>query len=126
MFTKSLTQNYEQPNGAKVKSFTVLNAIVDLIFLCMCGQVLVPIGFGTEEMEAVIIVDVLRRAGADVTVASVEPQLEIEASGGIKLVADTSISACSNQTFDLVALPVSFWNYGYIYFFYWFGGLLHY
>ena len=68
---------------------------------------LVPVGFGTEEMEAVIIVDVLRRAGADVTVASVEPQLEIEASGGTKLVADTSIESCSNQIFDLVALPVS-------------------
>ncbi|KAF3435411.1 hypothetical protein FNV43_RR22500 [Rhamnella rubrinervis] len=68
-------------------------------------KVLVPIGFGTEEMEAVIVVDVLRRAGADVTVASVEPQLEIEASSGTKLVADTFISACSNQTFDLVALP---------------------
>ncbi|KAJ7946059.1 Protein DJ-1 [Quillaja saponaria] len=68
-------------------------------------KVLVPIGFGTEEMEAVILVDVLRRAGADVTVASVEQQLEVEASGGTKLVADTSISTCSDQTFDLVALP---------------------
>ncbi|BBH09587.1 Class I glutamine amidotransferase-like superfamily protein [Prunus dulcis] len=69
------------------------------------SHVLVPIGLGTEEMEAVIIVDVLRRAGADVTVASVEPQLQIEASCGTKLVADTSISSCSDQIFDLVALP---------------------
>ncbi|OVA15667.1 ThiJ/PfpI [Macleaya cordata] len=68
-------------------------------------KVLVPIGFGTEEMEAVILVDVLRRAGADVLVASVESELEIEASAGTKLVADTSISTCSNQTFDLVVLP---------------------
>ena len=71
-------------------------------------QVLVPIGFGTEEMEAVILVDVLRRAGANVTVASVEPQLEVEAAGGTKLIADTSISACSDEIFDLVALPVGF------------------
>ncbi|XP_048231987.1 protein DJ-1 homolog C isoform X2 [Ricinus communis] len=68
-------------------------------------KVLVPIGFGTEEMEAVIIVNVLRRAGAQVIVASVEPQLEIEAAGGTRLVADTSISTCSNEVFDLVALP---------------------
>jgi putative intracellular protease/amidase len=80
-----------------------------VVFLCV--QVLVPIGFGTEEMEAVIIIDVLRRAGADVTVASVEPQLEVEASSGTKLVADTSISTCSDQVFDLVALPVSFLNH---------------
>ncbi|KAK6282575.1 hypothetical protein POUND7_016400 [Theobroma cacao] len=68
-------------------------------------KVLVPMGFGTEEMEAVILVNVLRRAGAEVTVASVEPQLEIQASGGTRLVADTTISTCSYQIFDLVALP---------------------
>lgn len=67
-----------------------------------------PIGYGTEEMEAVILVDVLRRAGANVVVASVEPQLEIEASSGTRLVADTSISTCSDEIFDLIALPVSF------------------
>lgn len=69
-----------------------------------------PIGFGTEEMEAVIMVDVLRRAGAEVTLASVEPELEVEASGGTRLVADTLISACCHQVFDLIALPVSCFN----------------
>ncbi|CAJ2650172.1 unnamed protein product [Trifolium pratense] len=68
-------------------------------------KVLLPIGFGTEEMEAVILIHVLRRAGANVTVASVEPQLQIEAAGGTKLVADTSISNCYDQIFDLIALP---------------------
>lgn len=79
-------------------------------FPASMNQVLVPIGFGTEEMEAVILVDVLRRAGAEVTVASVEPQLEVEAAGGTKIVADTDISACSDEIFDLVALPVSYLN----------------
>ncbi|KAL3515283.1 hypothetical protein ACH5RR_022185 [Cinchona calisaya] len=68
-------------------------------------KVLVPIGFGSEEMEAVILVDILRRAGAEVTLASVEQQLEVEASGGTRLVADISISDCSDQIFDLIALP---------------------
>lgn len=66
-----------------------------------------PMGFGTEEMEAVITVDVMRRAGAVVTLASVEEKLEVETSGGTLLVADTFISACSDEIFDLVALPVS-------------------
>ncbi|MQL89038.1 hypothetical protein Taro_021612, partial [Colocasia esculenta] len=70
-------------------------------------KVLVPIGMGTEEMEAVILVDVLRRAGADVLVASVEAGTEVVASSGTKLVADASIVACSDEIFDLVALPVS-------------------
>lgn len=78
-------------------------------FEIMQWQVLVPIGFGTEEIEAVVLIDVLRRAGAEVTVASVEPQLQVEASSGVKLVADTCISNCCNEIFDLVALPVSYW-----------------
>ena len=67
-----------------------------------------PIGFGSEEMEAVILVDVLRRAGAEVTLASVEQRLEVEFSGGTRLVADAFVSACSDQIFDLIALPVGF------------------
>ncbi|GLU09244.1 hypothetical protein SLE2022_261150 [Rubroshorea leprosula] len=56
-------------------------------------------------MEAVILVDVLRHAGAEVTLAFVEPQPEVEASSGTILVVDASESSCSNQVFDLVALP---------------------
>jgi 4-methyl-5(b-hydroxyethyl)-thiazole monophosphate biosynthesis len=67
-------------------------------------------------MEAVILIHVLRRAGAHVTVASVEPQLQIEAAGGTKLVADTSISECSDQIFDLIALPVSYHHHIFFYF----------
>ena len=53
-------------------------------------KVLVPIADGTEEIEAVCIIDVLRRAGAEVTVASVEKELQITASRGVKIVADPS------------------------------------
>jgi 4-methyl-5(b-hydroxyethyl)-thiazole monophosphate biosynthesis len=53
----------------------------------MSKKVLVPIADGTEEIEAVCIIDVLRRAGASVTVASVD-ELQVTASRGVKLVAD--------------------------------------
>eukprot|EP00897_Mesotaenium_endlicherianum_P009564 jgi/Mesen1/8636/ME000050S08048 len=69
------------------------------------SQVLIPIGSGSEEMEAVILVDVLRRAGADVIVASVEKDLQIEASRKVKLVADKVIEKCADQVFDLIVLP---------------------
>ncbi|KAM7251554.1 hypothetical protein ACFE04_023437 [Oxalis oulophora] len=68
-------------------------------------KVLVPIANGTEPMEAVIIIDMLRRAGADVTVASVENQLRVEACHGIKIIADSLISDCSASVYDLIALP---------------------
>uniref|UniRef100_A0A0D3G9V1 DJ-1/PfpI domain-containing protein n=1 Tax=Oryza barthii TaxID=65489 RepID=A0A0D3G9V1_9ORYZ len=60
-------------------------------------KVLLPIAIGTEEMEAVILAGVLRRAGADVTLASVEDGLEVEASRGSRIVADKRIAACADQ-----------------------------
>ncbi|KAG7031064.1 Protein DJ-1-like B [Cucurbita argyrosperma subsp. argyrosperma] len=68
-------------------------------------KVLVPVANGTEPLEAVITIDVLRRAGADVTVASVENHLRVDAAHQIKIVADSLISDCENTVFDLVALP---------------------
>ncbi|XP_058095630.1 protein DJ-1 homolog B [Magnolia sinica] len=68
-------------------------------------KVLVPVANGTEPMEAVIMIDVLRRAGADVTIASVEKELLIDASWGLKLVADALICDCAESTFDLISLP---------------------
>ena len=70
----------------------------------MSKNVLVPIADGSEEIEAVTMIDVLRRAGADVTVASVN-DLKVTASRGVKLEADCLISECTDQAFDLVALP---------------------
>lgn len=65
---------------------------------------LVAIADGIEEIEAVTIIDVLRRAGVQVTVASIAEK-EIKASRGTLLAADTSIAACKNDEFDLIALP---------------------
>jgi 4-methyl-5(b-hydroxyethyl)-thiazole monophosphate biosynthesis len=67
-------------------------------------KILVPIADGTEEIEAVTIIDVLRRAGADVTVASVGA-LQITASRGVRLTADVSIVDCVGRLWDLVVLP---------------------
>jgi protein deglycase len=70
----------------------------------MTKQVLVPIAEGSEEIEAVTLIDVLRRAGALVTVAGIGA-LQITASRGVKLTADKLISECVGETYDLIALP---------------------
>lgn len=67
-------------------------------------KVLVPIANGIEELEAICIIDILRRAGATVTVASVE-QLQVTASRGVKIVADQLIANCIESKYDLIALP---------------------
>ncbi|HOU14943.1 MAG TPA: DJ-1/PfpI family protein [Anaerolineae bacterium] len=68
-------------------------------------KVLVPIANGTEEIEAVCIIDTLRRAGAEVTVASVEDTLQVTASRHTKLVADTFIADCADVVYDCIAIP---------------------
>ena len=70
----------------------------------MSKNVLVPVADGTEEIEAVSTIDVLRRAGAGVTVASVNA-LQIKASRGVNLVADCLIADCVDKSYDLIALP---------------------
>ena len=59
----------------------------------MGKKVLVPIADGTEEIEAACIIDTLRRAGAEVMVASVG-QPQVTASRGVKLVADARTQGC--------------------------------
>lgn len=59
---------------------------------------------GSEEMEAVITIDILRRAGIDVTVASVADQNVVKCSRGVNIVSDSKLSSLSGD-FDAVILP---------------------
>lgn len=74
-------------------------------------QVLVPIADGTEEIEAVCIIDVLRRAGCDVTVAGIGPGggraagLAFRASRGTGLLADVHVEEVADRRFDAILLP---------------------
>jgi protein deglycase len=67
-------------------------------------KVLVPVAQGTEEMEAITLIDILRRAGAAVIVASVD-KLYIKGSRGIEFKADRLIKECMADEFDLIVLP---------------------
>ncbi len=71
----------------------------------MAKTVLIPIAHGTEELEAIALIDTLRRAGAVVTVASVEAQHEITTAHAVRLVADRLISDCAHESYDLIVLP---------------------
>lgn len=66
---------------------------------------LVPIAHGSEDIEAVTIIDVLRRAGVGVTVASVAPTLDVKCARGTHITADARIGDVAQKSFDLIALP---------------------
>lgn len=67
--------------------------------------VLVPLAEGFEEIEAVTPIDLLRRAGVDVTIASLSEVREATGRSGLTLRADTTLSAVGATLFDAVFLP---------------------
>lgn len=68
------------------------------------SRVLVPLAGGFEEIEAVTVVDLLRRAGIEVHTASLDgPQ--VTGSHGIALLADIALDAAVADDYDMVVLP---------------------
>lgn len=68
------------------------------------SKVLVPLAQGCEEIEAVTIIDILRRAGIEVISAGLDAH-PVRASRGTVLVPDTTLDAALKQEFDMVVLP---------------------
>src|SRR5207245_5618049 len=64
----------------------------------------VPRAPGFEEIEAVTVIDVLRRAGVTVEVAGTEPG-PIPGSHGITVTPDRTLAGVDAGAYDLVALP---------------------
>ena len=67
-------------------------------------KILVPISNGFEEVEAVSIVDVCRRAGIEVTTAGIEDKVLIGAHS-IKIEMDKKITEVNSNDFDMIVLP---------------------
>jgi 4-methyl-5(b-hydroxyethyl)-thiazole monophosphate biosynthesis len=67
--------------------------------------VLVVLAEGFEEIEATAPIDLLRRGGAEVTVASLAEGIHVTGRMGITLHADTPLSTVGNKEFDCVLLP---------------------
>lgn len=68
------------------------------------AKVLVPLADGCEELEAVTIIDLLRRAGIEVTTAGLKPGI-VKASRGVQLVPDVTLDVALQDSYDMVVLP---------------------
>ncbi len=68
------------------------------------ATVLVPLAQGCEELEAVTIVDLLRRAGVDVTTAGLDDK-PVTASRGMVLIADMTLDQAVQKDYDMIVLP---------------------
>ncbi|MEM5834950.1 MAG: DJ-1/PfpI family protein [Candidatus Aenigmatarchaeota archaeon] len=74
-------------------------------------KVLVPLAEGFEEIEAITIIDVLRRAKIEVVTAFLQSNI-VEGAHKIKVMADKRISEINEDEFDAIVLPGG--NPGYI------------
>lgn len=70
----------------------------------MFKNILVPVVSGIEELEAVTIIDTLRRAGQAVRVTSLEER-EVNGANGIKILADSLYIDEVIEDYDAIILP---------------------
>ena len=68
------------------------------------SKILVPLAEGVEEMEAVIVIDTLRRAGFEVVTAGLKAG-PLTASRGVRLIPDTTLDEVDVCSFDALVLP---------------------
>lgn len=69
------------------------------------SKVCVFLADGFEECEGLITVDILRRAGAEVTMASITGKTQVTGSHRIPVMADALAETLSLDEFDLLVLP---------------------
>jgi 4-methyl-5(b-hydroxyethyl)-thiazole monophosphate biosynthesis len=67
--------------------------------------VLVLLAEGFEEIEATTPIDLLRRAGAEVTTAALVEGIHVTGRCGITLHADTTVATVETRLFDCLFLP---------------------
>lgn len=68
------------------------------------ARVVVPLADGFEEIEAMSIIDILRRAGIEVVVAGLHDGY-ITSARGVKVIPDTTIETVKAEEFDMIVLP---------------------
>ena len=71
----------------------------------MDKRVLVPLAEGFEMIEALSVVDVFRRAGVTVDLASVGQERQVISSHNVPVIADILLDQCLDIHYDLIVLP---------------------
>ena len=69
------------------------------------ATILIPLATGFEEIEAVSLIDVLRRAELNVIVASLQNNLQVTGANQISVVADRTIDGITSDDIDMILLP---------------------
>jgi 4-methyl-5(b-hydroxyethyl)-thiazole monophosphate biosynthesis len=68
-------------------------------------KIMIALAPGSEEIEAVTLVDTLRRADLEVDLVSITQHRQITASRGVVLVADSTINSVNLSDYHMLILP---------------------
>jgi len=68
-------------------------------------KVLVPLAEGFEDIEAVAIIDVLRRGGVEVVTAALGDERLVPSAHGVRMAADALLGDVLEDAYDAIILP---------------------
>jgi len=71
----------------------------------MSTKALVPLAEGFEEIEALTVVDVLRRGGVEVVAAALDGTPQVKGAHGVSVSSDAPFAEASKDEFDALVLP---------------------
>lgn len=69
------------------------------------SKIAVFFGTGYEEIEALTVVDILRRAGEDITMVSITGEQRVTSSHGVEVTMDKILSEVNFDEVDVIVLP---------------------
>ncbi len=68
-------------------------------------KVLVPLAEGFEEIEAVSMIDIMRRGGIEVLVRALDDRMEVAGAHGITIKTEGSVAGINADDIDMIVLP---------------------
>ena len=69
------------------------------------SRALIPMANGFEDIEALSIIDILRRGGVEVVTASIHAEREVRSAHGVSMKADALFADVAEEPFDVIVLP---------------------
>ncbi len=85
--------------------FAIVSGVIISVILSFMKKVLIPLAQGFEDIEAVSIIDVLRRGKVNVVTASLTPERFVVSAHGIRMEADVSLADVINEEYAAIILP---------------------
>lgn len=71
----------------------------------MNTRILILLDNGYEEIEVVTPLDIWKRAGYSLTLASINNELKVKGGQGLTVVTDTLLNNCSSNDYDILFIP---------------------